>query len=41
MSFFTALSLCVFPFIIPDVAKVLLSVIVSDVLKKRHFFMQL
>ncbi len=41
MSFFTALSLCVFPFIIPDIAKVLLSVIVSDVLKKRHFFMHL
>ena len=40
-SFFTALSLCVLPFVLPDLVKVVLSVIVSDVLKKHHPFMQL
>ena len=35
MSFLTALTLCVFPFILPDIAKILLAVFLSDLLKKR------
>lgn len=41
VSFYTALTLCVFPFILVDIAKISLAVIVSDILKKHHPFLQL
>ena len=41
ISFYTALTLCVFPFVLFDVAKIFLAVIVSDLLKKYHPFLKL
>ena len=34
-SFLTALTLCVFPFVLPDIAKILLAVFLSDLIRKR------
>ncbi len=41
ISFYTALTMCVFPFVLVDIAKISLAVIVSDLLKKHHAFLQL
>ena len=38
IGFFTALTLCVFPFVVFDVLKIILSILLSDVLKKRLHF---
>ncbi len=40
MSYLTALTLCVFPFIVPDIIKISLAILLSDLLKKKLPFLQ-